>query len=58
MKMLGVSLAPNRVDSWVSEASPLQWDPQNGQLQRHPQADDGNLWALLYTNKSALVSFS
>lgn len=50
-----MSLVPNRL--LVSEASPLQWDPQSGQPQRHPQPGDGNLWVLLYTNKSVLVPF-
>lgn len=53
-----MSLAPNRVGSWVSEAGPLQWDTQNDQPQRHPQPGNGNLWAQLYTNKSTLVPFS
>lgn len=30
----------------------------DGQSQRHPQPDNGNLGAQLYTNKIALVPFS
>lgn len=53
-----MSLATKEVGSWVSKAGPLQWDTQNGQPQCHLQPDNGNLWAQLCTNKSALVPFS